>query len=136
VRRPLALVVLLAAVAALAAGCSSSRPYGHSTVGPTPTSCTPNCKQKAATVPAAYQHGDPVAGKKVFLSAGCSGCHTLKDAGATGTTGPNLDSVKPPLSVVVPQVVNGGTVMPPFKKTLSTKQIADVAAYVVKATGG
>jgi mono/diheme cytochrome c family protein len=26
--------------------------------------------------------------------------------------------------------------MPPFKGTLSAKQIADVAAYVVKATGG
>ena len=25
------------------------------------------------------------------MSAGCTGCHTLKDAGATGTVGPNLD---------------------------------------------
>jgi cytochrome c oxidase subunit 2 len=31
-------------------------------------------------------------GKAVFLgSAGCSGCHTLAAAGATGTVGPNLD---------------------------------------------
>ena len=72
----------------------------------------------------------------MFTTAGCSSCHTLKDAGATGTVGPNLDQVKPPLSRVVPQVLNGGTTMPPFKGTLSTKQIADVSAYVVKATGG
>src|SRR6185437_8494208 len=29
--------------------------------------------------------GDPAAGKKVFASAGCTGCHTLKAAGSTGT---------------------------------------------------
>ena len=40
--------------------------------------------------------GDPAAGKEVFLgTAGCSGCHTLSDAAATGTIGPNLDAVKP-----------------------------------------
>jgi cytochrome c oxidase subunit II len=34
----------------------------------------------------------PDAGKAIFTgSAGCSGCHTLAAAGATGTVGPNLD---------------------------------------------
>ena len=28
-------------------------------------------------------------GKKVFTSAGCGGCHTLKDAGTSGNVGPN-----------------------------------------------
>jgi len=31
------------------------------------------------------------AGKQVFASNGCGGCHTPADAGGTGTTGPNLD---------------------------------------------
>src|SRR3954471_16276245 len=31
-------------------------------------------------------------------TAGCAGCHTLKDAGATGTVGPDLDKVVPTLS--------------------------------------
>ena len=31
------------------------------------------------------------AGKTVFLSMGCGGCHTLADAGTTGNVGPNLD---------------------------------------------
>jgi len=31
------------------------------------------------------------AGKALFTSAGCSGCHTLAAAGATGTIGPDLD---------------------------------------------
>lgn len=30
-------------------------------------------------------------GAAVFDSAGCSGCHTLADAGSTATTGPDLD---------------------------------------------
>jgi cytochrome c oxidase subunit 2 len=31
------------------------------------------------------------AGKQVFAANGCSSCHTLADAGASGTIGPNLD---------------------------------------------
>jgi cytochrome c oxidase subunit II len=39
------------------------------------------------------------AGKKLFAgSAGCTSCHTLKDAGASGTVGPDLDKVVPTLS--------------------------------------
>jgi mono/diheme cytochrome c family protein len=34
--------------------------------------------------------GDAAAGKRLFVKT-CGGCHTLKDAGTTGTTGPNLD---------------------------------------------
>jgi cytochrome c oxidase subunit 2 len=33
------------------------------------------------------------AGKQVFTSQGCGGCHALADAGAAGTTGPDLDQV-------------------------------------------
>ena len=34
--------------------------------------------------------GDPAAGKKLFKQT-CGSCHTLADAGTTGTIGPNLD---------------------------------------------
>ena len=34
-------------------------------------------------------------GVALFTEAGCGGCHTLADAGASGTTGPNLDEVLP-----------------------------------------
>jgi len=33
-------------------------------------------------------------GLAVFQQFGCSGCHTLKPAGATGTTGPDLDKLQ------------------------------------------
>jgi mono/diheme cytochrome c family protein len=79
--------------------------------------------------------GDATAGKAVFTSAGCSGCHTLKAAGATGTVGPNLDQLKPSFAVVQHQVINGGGAMPAFKGQLSTKQIADVSAFVSQSAG-
>jgi len=78
--------------------------------------------------------GDPVAGKAVFASAGCGGCHTLKAAGSSGAVGPNLDSLKPDYDKVVHQVENGGGVMPAFKDQLTQKQIDDVAAYVYAST--
>jgi mono/diheme cytochrome c family protein len=79
--------------------------------------------------------GDAAAGKQVFETAGCVSCHTLADAGATGTVGPNLDQAKPPASLVVDRVTNGKGVMPSFKGQLSEKQIEDVAAYVSSVAG-
>jgi mono/diheme cytochrome c family protein len=88
----------------------------------------------SAPPPAAPAQGDASAGKAVFASAGCGSCHTLKAAGSTGTIGPNLDDLKPPLDTVVHQVEVGGGPMPAFKGQLSDKQIQDVAAYVVAST--
>jgi len=85
----------------------------------------------AAPAPA----GDAAAGKQVFESAGCTACHTLADAGATGTVGPNLDQLKPPAALVVDRVTHGKGAMPPFEGKLSEKQIQDVAAYVSTVAG-
>jgi len=60
----------------------------------------------------------------------------LKDAGATGTVGPNLDDAKPPLALVVDRVTNGKAPMPAFAGQLTPQQIQDVASYVVQATKG
>src|SRR6266516_5448849 len=82
--------------------------------------------------------GDAAAGKIVFTktaSPSCASCHTLKDAGSTGTVGPNLDQLKPDLARVKRQVENGGAVMPAFKGKLSAKQIDDVATYVSSVEG-
>jgi mono/diheme cytochrome c family protein len=130
-------LLLLAIFIVFAAGCSVNKP-GEKTVEPLPATVIGTVPKAAPTaaVPAQYKNGDPVAGKTVFETAGCKGCHTLKDAGATGTVGPNLDQAQPALSLVVQRVTLGKGGMPSFKGQLSTKQIADVAAYVVKATGG
>jgi cytochrome c6 len=74
-------------------------------------------------------------GKQVFETAGCKGCHTLKDAGATGNVGPNLDTLKPSEATVAHQVETGGGAMPSFKGTLSPAQIQAVAKYVSSVAG-
>jgi len=79
--------------------------------------------------------GDAAAGKTVFDSAGCSACHTLADANATGRVGPSLDSARPSASLVVERVTNGKGLMRPFRGTLTEAQIADVAAYVSSVAG-
>ena len=116
------LLVLAGGLVLTGCGAETVQPLPETVVGAVPT--TPEAK------------GDPVAGKAVFLTAGCKSCHTLKDAGATGTVGPNLDQAKPPESLVVDRVTNGKGVMPSFSGQLSPKQIADVAAYVSQATKG
>jgi cbb3-type cytochrome c oxidase subunit III len=73
-------------------------------------------------------------GKTIFKTK-CGGCHTLADAGTTGTTGPNLDQLKPSLARVQTQVINGGAIMPAFKSVLTAAQIHAVAAYVSSHTG-
>src|SRR5436190_13113331 len=130
-------LVIVVSLLVLGAGCDTSKP-GGSVVKPLPETVVGTVPKAAPTapVPAKYKNGDPTAGKQVFLTAGCKGCHTLKDAGATGTVGPNLDDAKPPLTLVVLRVTKGKNAMPSFLGQLSTKKIADVAAYVVKATGG
>ena len=88
----------------------------------------------AATTPTSTAPASP--GAAVFASAGCSGCHTLAAAGASGAVGPNFDSVKPTEARVTEVVTNGlGTGMPSFKAQLSAQQISDVAKYVSENAG-
>jgi mono/diheme cytochrome c family protein len=124
------LAFLAVPVAALVAGCGSQvvSPTAETVVGTVPAATT----TPAPTLPP----GNAAAGAKVFASAGCGGCHTLKAAGASGTVGPNLDQVKPALVKIQTQVINGGGPMPPFKGQLSNQQIADVAQYVYTSTHG
>jgi mono/diheme cytochrome c family protein len=132
VRRP-GLIVAALLGAAVLAGCGA-----QGVASPTPQTCIGTCTAPTTTfpvVPAFHQKGDSAKGKSIFLS-NCGTCHILADAHTTGTVGPNLDSLKPDYQAATAQVTNGGAVMPAFKSQLSTKQIADVAAYVVTSTGG
>jgi cytochrome c553 len=79
--------------------------------------------------------GDAAAGEEVFASAGCGSCHTLEEAGTSGTVGPNLDDSTLDQAAVVQQVTNGGGGMPPFQGQLSEEEIQNVAAFVVASQG-
>src|SRR4051794_12217099 len=78
----------------------------------------------------AADKGDPVAGKQLFTSQGCAGCHTFNAASSKGTTGPDLDAVAPSPSRVMLQLRKPGGVMPSFADKLTDKQMGDLAAFV------
>ena len=86
--------------------------------------------------PAFKLKGDPNAGKDIFAKSGCGSCHTLAAAKSTGTVGPDLDTAHPDYRLATARVTLGKSPMPSFKGQLTDQQIADVAAYVVKSTGG
>ena len=117
-----------------------------------PSSCMPKNlvtgkDAEAVAAYVAYAAGNPDAaqggggkltttdGKEIFSQAGCTSCHTLKDAGSTGTIGPNLDQAKPAKELAIERVTNGKGAMPPFKDKLSAEQIEAVATYVSSAAG-
>jgi mono/diheme cytochrome c family protein len=133
VRHPAVIAAAAVLGAAALAGCGS-----EGVVSPTPQTVVGTIATTPSfpIVPAFHIKGDPKKGSAVFASGGCGGCHTLAAAHATGTLGPNLDELKPDYQAVTAQVTNGGAAMPAFKSRLSTKQIADVSAYVVVSTGG
>jgi cbb3-type cytochrome c oxidase subunit III len=84
--------------------------------------------------PSAAGPKNATSGKDIFL-ANCGSCHTLADAGTNGKIGPNLDQLKPSLSIVQRQVINGGGAMPAFKGQLTTAQITAVSRYVASVAG-
>src|SRR6266849_1725211 len=108
-RRALLICVVAVGLAGVVAGCGSegvTTPTPVTVVGTLPTAA------KDPLTPAFALKGDPVAGKKTFLSAGCTGCHTLADAGSTGTVGPNLDQSKPDYRRATARVTLGKSPMP------------------------
>jgi mono/diheme cytochrome c family protein len=129
----LCIAFFLAMIAAvLVFGKESKEATGAESTTTTTAASTPSSTTTTASTPAVQ--GNPAAGKGVFASAGCNGCHTLKAANASGTVGPNLDDLKPAYDTIVHQVEVGGGPMPAFKGRLTDAQIHDVAAFVYTST--
>lgn len=86
--------------------------------------------------------GDAAAGKAVFDSQGCNGCHTFTPAGARGTIGPDLDQALQGKdaafiheSIVKPnaEIAQGfqPNIMPQdYGQKLSDKQLNDLVAFL------
>jgi mono/diheme cytochrome c family protein len=115
-------------VAAYVAQCAGNPNCGVIPSKPAPAAA-------GSTTPGSTSGGAAANGKQVFASAGCGGCHTLKDAGSSGNVGPNLDQLKPSQARVARQVTVGGAAMPSFKGRLSDAQIQAVAKYVAAVAG-
>ncbi|MDW8337633.1 MAG: cytochrome c [Thermoleophilia bacterium] len=76
----------------------------------------------------------PTDGRSIFV-ASCGSCHTLADAGTSGTVGPSLDDARPSKEAVATIVTNGRGAMPSFRDSLDPQQIEAVAEYVSSVAG-
>jgi cbb3-type cytochrome c oxidase subunit III len=92
----------------------------------------------------ASSRADQANGQKLFISAGCGGCHTLAAAGSVGTIGPNLDDAfsadkqqgfkqSTTENVVLDQIREANLPMP--KNLVTGQDAVDVAAYVAAVAG-
>ena len=135
-------VAALAGVSALlVAGCGS-----QGDVLPTANGVSGTLTRPTTTTLA---KGDPAAGKKLFASEGCTGCHTFAPAGSHGTIGPDLDKLaqyakqanQGPLQQFVETSITtpGAYIQPGFQNVMPTtyanlpaKQIADLVAFLTQ----
>jgi mono/diheme cytochrome c family protein len=155
----LLMVAMIGAVVVFASEDEGAEAAGHvetelteTETGPTETETGPaetETGQTGTTTPATTSPeeeapaGDPAAGKALFASNGCSGCHTFQAAGSTGAVGPNLDEVLEGKdaefvhqSIVEPnaEVAEGynAGVMPSFEQ-LSEDQVNDLVAFLTQS---
>lgn len=85
---------------------------------------------------AGEQHGDPVAGKRLFLRVGCYQCHGTTGAGG-GIAGPKLAPNPLPLEVIKAKLRTASGRMPVYTPVVLTdEEIADIAAYLQNIPGG
>jgi mono/diheme cytochrome c family protein len=118
---------------------------------PTATTTPTGTETETETETGQQPAGDPAAGKEIFTTTAqppCSSCHTLKEAGATQTIGPNLDEVLKGKdaafiheSIVDPkaEVATGyqpGIMPDTYGEQLDEQQLADLVAFLVQATKG
>jgi mono/diheme cytochrome c family protein len=122
---------------------------GATETEPAPTESTPT-ETTAPTETGGGATGDPASGEQVFTTAAqppCASCHTLAEANASGTVGPDLDEVLKGKdaafiheSIVDPdaEVASGFTagVMPAvYADQLDEQQLADLVAFLEQAAG-
>jgi mono/diheme cytochrome c family protein len=114
----------------------------------TPTESTPT-ETTAPTETGAT--GDPAAGKEIFMTTAqppCGSCHTLAEANASGTVGPDLDQVLKGKdaafiheSIVDPdaEIASGFSagIMPAvYGDQLDDQQLADLVAFLEQSVNG
>src|SRR5438034_9388796 len=109
-----AVAVLVAGSALVIAGCGS-----EGTVSPTAKAVEGTVPRQQTTAPTLVK-GDPAAGKTLFSSQGCTGCHTYGPAGSHATIGPDLDKL-----ARYAQKANQGTV-----NQFAARSITGPGAYV------
>jgi cytochrome c oxidase subunit II len=107
-------------------------------------------ERRGAGEPADGEEGAPAADAQQVFSAqenGCAGCHTLADAGASGTIGPNLDETLRDRdedyirrAIVDPEAdtlegFSPGVMPSNYEETLTEQEIDALVSYLAEVTG-
>ena len=79
--------------------------------------------------------GASAEGKQIFTQS-CGTCHTLSDAGTSGSIGPNLDDLKPDAARVTTAIENGGAGTGAMPANIVTGQEAEAVAEYVSSVAG
>lgn len=143
-----------AAFAGYAVGHYTSLGKPPATVTTTVGSTTTPATTTSATTTSSSA-GAVAAGKSIFTSGACAGCHTFTAAGTSGTIGPNLDTAPAtdakadgnmPLAAFIKQSITDpsayiskagtwSTPMPPDGgMNLTPTQINDLVAFILSGT--
>ena len=135
-------------------------PVGVPPPSGTATTATTSPSPSSSSKPTSSSSSSAAAGKAVFTgSAGCSTCHTLAAAGATGTIGPNLDQrlrsdcakqaskrIRGPTLqkcihtaitnpyAYIPTGFHSGVMPSTFAKTLTSTQVSALVNFLSSAT--
>ncbi|HET8651917.1 MAG TPA: cytochrome c [Gaiellaceae bacterium] len=134
-------VGMLGAVVVFAKEDHEAEAAGQEQTEVTTTETGQTTTETGGTTTQAEQHaGDAEAGKALFASNGCGGCHTYSAAGSNGAVGPNLDEVLKgkdaafvhqaivdPNAEIAPGYRAG--IMPSFDQ-LSDEQVNDLVAFL------
>ena len=85
---------------------------------------------------------DPAAGKKVYTTNGCGGCHAIKEQG--GMNGPDLtkyamdktkDAKWTTVQIAEPKKHNPDPKMPPYADKIKGKDMSNLVAYLLTLKG-
>jgi hypothetical protein len=79
--------------------------------------------------------GAAAEGKQIFTQS-CGTCHTLSDAGTSGTVGPNLDELAPEQARVAAAIENGGAGTGAMPANIVTGSEAEAVAEYVSSVAG
>lgn len=125
--RAWAAVLIAAALAAAGCGGDSDDDAQAPATSAPPATTAPATTAPATTAPEApVGPGDVSAGKRVFVSASCAGCH--KGIGTKPGYGPKLAGKGLSEAVIRTTVIEGGSLMP--GGLVEGQDLADVVAYV------
>ena len=103
-----------------------------------PPAAPPKAGGVETAAPVVAPAGDDAAnakGRDLFNNWGCSSCHSLADAQATGHVGPSLDqNSNLTHDFVVSRVTNGQGPMPAFAGQMTPEEIEQVSSYIVRVS--